>query len=125
MRSRSSESIRNSTIGSTSGSSERNRTSPWENTRMTAPNNRPPASASSSGPTAENQIICMSFGPASARPDVYRSIELNAGASGDGIRDAGFSAISKPAVAAWSLRFAPTGRPSPTPTPDRRRIAGE
>ena len=92
---------------------------------MTAPISRPPASPSSVGPTASNQTICMSFGPGVGEAGRVAQHERSTGASGAGIRPAGLSAISKPGVAACSLRFAPTGSPSSTPTPERSRIAGE
>ena len=66
----SSPSMRKSTCGSSTGSAERKLSTPRENTRMAAPISRPPDNDSSVVPVALKQMICMSFGPASAKPDV-------------------------------------------------------
>ena len=60
---------------------------------MTAPITRAPAHASSFGPTPLNHRICMSFNPASARPDVYRVTEVITGALGEAIRPGGISKV--------------------------------
>ena len=125
-RSRSSDSIPNSTTGSTCGSLDARRTSPAENTRITAPMSRAPTSPSSVGPVAPNAIICMSFGPAldeARRVAQHRRQHRCVGTDHAALR---YAARPRSRASRRGLsRFAPTGNPSSTPTPDRSRIAGE
>src|ERR1700730_7056748 len=118
-------SMRKSTCGSSRGSAERKLSTPREHTRMAAPISPPPDNDSSVVPVALKQMICMSFGPASAKPDVYRITEVSTGRSTDNERPRSLSATSKPAVAAWSIRIDPTGSPRLAPTPQINRIAGD
>ena len=117
--------MRNSTTGSTRGSADRNRISPCENTRSRCAD-QPTAGERFLGRAQQRRTrasACRSVrrrrGPRCSAAWRSRQVRL-VWTSGLPVS----AAISKPATAAWSFRFAPTGRPVAEPDSGSQQDCG-